>query len=105
MMRKFETQHAARLRVPKSAEDPPEEFVSSFLDSMPPHYRGYEPATVRAHAAVVHRRRSSSVSVGAWRRLAGGGVAICVVAADRPGLLSLIAAALTSHDLDVIAAQ
>jgi len=108
MMRKSETLDDAKA-LPRlavvPAEDPPEEFVRSFVASMPPHYRGYELATIRAHAAVVRTRGNSSVRVGAWRRLAGGGVAICVAAADRPGLLSLIAAALTSHDLDVIAAQ
>ena len=106
MMRKSENLGAARMLVPvPPVEDPPEEFVRSFVASMPPHYRGYEPATIRAHAAIVYQRKNSGVSLGVWRRLAGGGVAICVVAADRPGLLSLIAAALTSHDLDVIAAQ
>jgi UTP:GlnB (protein PII) uridylyltransferase len=106
MMRKSEALHAPRQLVPiPTPEDPPEEFLRSFVATMPPHYRGYEPATLRAHAAIVYQRGNASVAVGAWRRLAGGGVAICVVAADRPGLLSLIAAALTSHDLDVIAAQ
>jgi hypothetical protein len=76
MMRKSESLNAARLLAPMSAEDPPEEFVRSFVASMPPHYRGYEPATIRAQAAVVYQRKSSSVSVGVWRRLAGGGVAL-----------------------------
>jgi UTP:GlnB (protein PII) uridylyltransferase len=85
--------------------DPPDEFVWAFIASMPPHYRGYEPTTMRSHATIAYQRRVAPVRVGVFRKLAGGGVAICVVAADRPGLLSLIAASLTSHDLDVIAAQ
>jgi len=85
-------------------EQPPQEYIESFVGSMPAHYRGYEPDTVRAHAAIAHGRRGP-VEVGIWRRLGGGGVAICVVAPDRPGLLSLIAASFTLHDLDVITAQ
>ena len=37
-------------------------------------------------------------------RSATGRAALCVVAEDRPGLLSAIAAALVSHKLDVITA-
>ncbi len=97
-----------RLRDSPLSGDPieplPEEYVESFVASMPSHYRGYEAATIRAHAAVAHGRRGP-VHIGIWRRLPGGGVAICVVAPDRPGLLSLIATSFTLHDLDVIAAQ
>ncbi|MDP9151765.1 MAG: hypothetical protein M3O36_17720, partial [Myxococcota bacterium] len=39
-----------------------------------------------------------------WRTLPDGSAALCVVAEDRPGLLSAIAAALVSHRLDVITA-
>ncbi|HKQ70213.1 MAG TPA: hypothetical protein VJT73_12780 [Polyangiaceae bacterium] len=93
---------APELRRP---DEPTVEFVQAFVDSMPSHYRGYEPSTIKEHAVVAYTRGRRLVRARAWRRLAGGGVAICVVAADRPGLLSLIAASLTSHDLDVIAAQ
>lgn len=105
MMRKSERLDGGSPAAPRAADEPPDEFVWSFVESMPSHYGGYEPATIRAHAAIVYQRRGAGVRVGTWRRLPGGGVAICVVAPDRPGLLSLVAAALTSHDLDIIAAQ
>jgi len=105
MMRKSESLDERSPAVPRAADEPSDEFVWSFVESMPPHYGGYEPATIRAHAAFAYQRRGAGVRVGTWRRLPGGSVAICIVAPDRPGLLSLIAAALSSHDLDVIAAQ
>jgi [protein-PII] uridylyltransferase len=85
--------------------EPTDDQVRAFVRSMPPHYRGYDSETVQAHAAIAESRGTLRVRLAAWRRLTGGGVAICVVAPDRPGLLSLIAAAMTSHDLDVMAAQ
>jgi [protein-PII] uridylyltransferase len=72
---------------------------------MPPHYRGYDPATIRSHALVAHERGKSSIRVQIFRRQSARSVALCMVAADRPGLLSFIAAALALHELDVIAAQ
>jgi len=85
--------------------EPSDDEVRAFVQSMPAHYRGYDSETVRAHASIALSRGTSRVRLHPWRQLTGGGVAICVVAPDRPGLLSLIAAAMTSHDLDVMAAQ
>jgi UTP:GlnB (protein PII) uridylyltransferase len=85
--------------------EPSEDFVASFLTSMPLHYRGYDPPTVRSHALTAFERGQSSIRAKIFRRLNERGVALCIVAADRPGLLSLIAAALALHELDVIAAQ
>ena len=85
--------------------EPSDEEVRAFVQSMPAHYRGYDSETVRAHAAIALSRAARRVRLHAFRQLTGGGVAICVVAPDRPGLLSLIAAAMSSHDLDVMAAQ
>jgi [protein-PII] uridylyltransferase len=39
-----------------------------------------------------------------WRALPDGSAALCIVAEDRPGLLSAIAAALVLHKLDVLTA-
>jgi len=86
-------------------QEPPDDFVAAFYASMPPHYRGYDAATVRMHALVAFGRGKSSVKVDIFRRQSERSVALCIVAADRPGLLSLIAAALALHELDVIAAQ
>jgi [protein-PII] uridylyltransferase len=93
--------HSSRLR----ANEPSEDFVASFLASMPLHYRGYDPSTVRSHASTAFERGQSPVRAKIFRKLSERGVALCIVAADRPGLLSLIAAALALHELDVIAAQ
>ena len=85
--------------------EPSEEFLRSFVDSMPRHYRGFEASTVQAHATIAFERGNAQVRVGVWRKLTGGGVAICIAALIDRGCLSLVAAALTAHDLDIIAAQ
>jgi UTP:GlnB (protein PII) uridylyltransferase len=90
---------------PGAAGDPPPGFAESFASSMPPRYRVlFDPRTIRKHAAVCCRRGKRPAYVEAWRTLADGSAAFCVVADDRPGLLSAIAAALVSHHLDVITA-
>jgi [protein-PII] uridylyltransferase len=88
-----------------SLQEPPDAFVDAFAASMPSHYRGYDSSTVRSHALASYERGERLVKVKIFRRLDGRGVALCIAAADRPGLLSLIAAALALHELDVIAAQ
>jgi [protein-PII] uridylyltransferase len=55
------------------------------------------------HAAVAFRR-TGPARAEVWRSLPDGSAALCIVADDRPGLLSAIAAALSSHRLDVITA-
>jgi UTP:GlnB (protein PII) uridylyltransferase len=105
MIRKSETLDALHPALAGHPDAPSAEYVRAFTASMPRHYRGFEPGTVLAHAAIAYERDSARVRIGIWRRLTGGGVAICVAAVDAPGLLSLVAAALTSHDLDIIAAQ
>jgi [protein-PII] uridylyltransferase len=64
----------------------------------------FDPRTIRRHAAVAYRRGGRPALAEVWRSLADGSAALCVVAEDRPGLLSAIAAALISHKLDVITA-
>ena len=81
------------------------DWAADFSSSMPPGYRVlFDPRTTRKHAAVCSRRDGRPAHVEVWRTLADGSVALCVVADDRPGLLSAIAAALVSHRLDVITA-
>ncbi len=76
-----------------------------FLASMPARYRQlFDDAAAREHAAIVARRQGP-VHAELWRRLPRGRAVACVVAADRPGLLSFISAALVVHGLDVEAAQ
>jgi [protein-PII] uridylyltransferase len=83
----------------------PASFVAEFAASMPPRYGVlFDPRSIRLHAAVSYRRGGSPARAEVWRSLADRSAALCVVADDRPGLLSAIAAALTSHRLDVITA-
>jgi [protein-PII] uridylyltransferase len=82
---------------------PNETFVSDFAASMPATYRQrFDDAAVRAHAAIVYRRGRRAARVERWATH-GGTAAVCVVADDAPGLLSLISASLVVHELDVVA--
>ena len=73
---------------------------------MPPRYReSFDGTAVREHAAIASRRDGAAAHVEIWRRLPQGGAVACIVADDRPGLLSLISATLVAQSLDVVAAQ
>jgi [protein-PII] uridylyltransferase len=88
-----------------SPGDVPPAFIEAFSLSMPSRYRVlFDPRTIRKHAGVCFRRAGRPAHAEVWRTLADGSAALCVVADDRPGLLSAIAAALVSHHLDVITA-
>jgi [protein-PII] uridylyltransferase len=79
--------------------------AEAFLASMPPRYRVlFDLRAARKHAAICLRRDGRPAHAEVWRTLADGSAALCVVADDRPGLLSAIAAALVFHRLDVITA-
>jgi [protein-PII] uridylyltransferase len=99
--------------------------TSAFRASMPDRYRlAFDDAAVREHAAIVARRgvrtlersERSDVPTGVtleprtahleiWRQLPKGIGALCVVADDRPGLLSFICASLVLQKMDVLSAQ
>lgn len=80
--------------------------VADFYASMPARYRElFDGTAAREHAAIVGRRARAPAHVELWRRLPNGGAILCVVADDRPGLLSFISAALVVHTMDVVAAQ
>ncbi|MBV9948693.1 MAG: hypothetical protein JOZ69_17735 [Myxococcales bacterium] len=80
--------------------------LAAFYGSMPARYRElFDPPAAREHAAIVERRGAAPAHAEVWRRLANGGVVVCIVAEDRPGLLSFISAALVVHNMDVVAAQ
>jgi [protein-PII] uridylyltransferase len=84
---------------------PPKDFVEVFASSMPSRYRLlFDPRSTLKHAGVSYRRGDRPAHAEVWRSLADGSAALCVVADDRPGLLSAVAAALISHKLDVITA-
>jgi [protein-PII] uridylyltransferase len=93
----------------RDSEGPPDaipgEFLTGFMTSMPSRYRVlFDPRAIQRHAAVAYRRAGRPAFAELWRSLPDGSAAMCVVADDRPGLLSAIAAALISHRLDVITA-
>ena len=84
----------------------PLQAMSAFYTSMPERYRdAFDAGDAREHAAIVGRRAGAVVHLEIWRRLPTGGAIVCVVADDRPGLLSFISASLVLHQMDVIAAQ
>ncbi len=81
-------------------------MAAAFYDSMPARYReAFDSDSIREHAAIAARRGASSAHAEIWRRLPKGGGVVCVVADDRPGLLSLISAALAVQAMDVVAAK
>lgn len=77
-----------------------------FAASMPAAYHGaFDEDAIALHAAVVSRRESSATHVEIWKELPERVVAVCIVADDRPGLLSQISAALVAHEIDVVTAH
>lgn len=90
---------------PDDVRTPPPRFAADFAASMPARYRVlFDPRAIEMHAAVSFRRAGAPARAEVWRNLPDGSAALCIVADDRPGLLSAIAASLTSHRLDVITA-
>jgi [protein-PII] uridylyltransferase len=90
---------------PPSSDSLPASVVEAFAASMPTRYGVlFDPRAIRRHAAIAQRRGRRLAYAEVWRALGDGTAALCVVADDRPGLLSAIAAALVSHQLDVITA-
>ena len=87
----------------RSPASPPS--AGGFSDSMPERYRTtYDAEAVREHAAIAARRDAAPAHVEVWRRQADGVAIMCVVADDRPGLLSLISASVVIQKLDVVSA-
>lgn len=65
-------------------------FVSRYAGSMPAEYRArFHEAAIRSHAGIVLRRGANASHLEPWGDY-GGATAVCVVADDAPGLLSLV---------------
>jgi [protein-PII] uridylyltransferase len=73
---------------------------------MPLGYRNtFDDSATREHGAIVARRAGAVVHLETWRQLPGGGAIACIVADDRPGLLSFISASLAAANMDVLSVQ
>jgi [protein-PII] uridylyltransferase len=83
--------------------------TSAFRASMSESYRqAFDDAAIREHASIVSRRdaaQPNAAHVEIWRQLGQGASILCVVADDRPGLLSFICASLVLNKMDVLSAQ
>ncbi len=82
------------------------EELATYLQSMPAPYRAtFDAEAVRAHEAIVRRRGDRAVHIEIWKELSDRVVGICVVAVDKPGLLSCISAELLAQRIDVVGAD
>ncbi len=80
--------------------------LTEFATSLPEEYRlRFGPAQVAAHAHTAVGRHRGKVAVRRFPWPGAHVTALCVVAEDRPGLLSLISAALTELGFDVDSAE
>ncbi len=82
------------------------EAVLEFIAGMPEAYRaGHSREAMLDHARLAITRGSNAVAVSSFRTARDQGQPVCVVTDDRPGLLSLISAALVASNLDVARAE
>lgn len=82
------------------------EFIRSFADSLPVAYRDrFTADAITAHASISEQRGGKVVKIGAFPAPETTASAVCLVAVDRPGLLSTISTALVLRKLDVVAAE
>lgn len=82
------------------------EGVARFAASMPGPYRlEYDDDEIAEHARIVERRGGMLAHVDALLNSSRTGKWLCVVTDDRPGLLSLLSAAITAHSLDILTAK
>src|SRR5882724_5931211 len=85
---------------------PPAEFVEAFCAGMPSSYWvRHEHAAIREHAAIVWRRGNALAHVELQPAPDGSTAWLSVVTDDRPGLLSLLTAAISAHGLDILSAR
>jgi UTP:GlnB (protein PII) uridylyltransferase len=78
--------------------------MNRFVDFLPPVYkRLYDPQEVTEHAAIAARRGNRLVHAETWNSKQGQ--RLCVVAVDRPGLLSLVTDALLAQGMAIRSAR
>jgi len=89
-------------RTSQSQPFPAAEDLARFVSSMPAAYRlEHDADEAQAHAEIVARRREAIAHVEAVSYRARLGRWLCVVTDDRPGLLSLLSAAISANGLDI----
>lgn len=80
--------------------------LAGFLASMPAAYaRVFDANEASEHASIAAARHGRPAHVSIWRTLPDGTAVLCIVADDRPGLLSLMCATLAKHWLSIRSAQ
>jgi len=82
-----------------------ENTQGDFATSMPDAYWKAFPNDAIEHVAIAARRGDRSAHLELWRASNDGTSVVCVVADDRPGLLSTICRVFVAHELDVVSAQ
>lgn len=81
-------------------------FLLTYLGTMPERYvLANAPAAIAAHAEIAWRHQGEPAAVDLVPSRHPEAAEVCVVAADRPGLLAAITAALTASRLEVHGAQ
>jgi UTP:GlnB (protein PII) uridylyltransferase len=91
-----------------SSADVFQESAALLLGGMPkPYYLRHNALEIRVHAEIIHRREDALVAVESCPGPSSAefGEWICVVTDDRPGLLSLLSAAISAHSLDILGAR
>jgi [protein-PII] uridylyltransferase len=84
----------------------PTDTLDALLSSLPERYLlANDPESIVQHARVVAERGGRVAHIGVVSSRHVGAIELCVVAADRPGLLGSIAAAITSSRLEVLTAE
>jgi UTP:GlnB (protein PII) uridylyltransferase len=77
-------------------------LVEDFLNTMPLSYQDrFTEADARVHASILSRRHDALVHIESCRAEEVGTHWLCVVTNERPGLLRIVAAAVTAHSLNV----
>jgi [protein-PII] uridylyltransferase len=102
-----DVERVARVRdAVRKAWSGPSEAIETLLGSMPERYLlANAPESIVHHARVVGERAGRAAHAGRIPSRHTDVAELCVVAADRPGLLASIAAAITANRLEVLAAQ
>jgi UTP:GlnB (protein PII) uridylyltransferase len=98
-------QHKTMAGVTARSDGGPENAQVDFATSMPEEYWKAFPNDATEHAAIAARRGDRSAHLELWRASNDGTSVVCVVADDRPGLLSTICRLFVAHELDVVSAQ